>query len=48
MTLTPEALAELERCVQHCAWAEYREPAWRRGSFDARTGGGNFKRWIAA
>lgn len=27
-------------------WTEYREPSWRRGRFDAASGGGDYKRWI--
>jgi hypothetical protein len=28
-------------------WAEYREPTWRRGRFDPRSGGGDYKRWVS-
>lgn len=28
-------------------WAEYREPHWQRGRFNAATGGGDYKRWRA-
>lgn len=27
-------------------WAEYREPIWRRGRFDPRTGGGDYKKFV--
>ena len=41
LTLNDEAL------MKHSPWLEYREPAWHRGRFDPRSGGGDFKRWRA-
>jgi hypothetical protein len=28
-------------------WASYREPVWRKGRFDPKTGGGDYKRFIS-
>lgn len=41
------ALAVKDTRIARMPWAEYREPKWRRGSFDARTGGGDWKRFAA-
>jgi hypothetical protein len=37
-----------ESLMRRMPWASYREPSWKRGHFDPRTGGGNFQRWKAA
>lgn len=34
-----------ESLMRRMPWASYREPAWKRGRFDPRTGGGDFSRW---
>ena len=34
-----------ESLMRRVPWASYQEPKWRRGHFDPRTGGGDFKRW---
>ena len=36
-----------ESLMRRIPWASYVEPKWRRGRFDPRTGGGDFKRWKA-
>lgn len=40
-----ESLSVKDGRVARMPWAEYREPRWRRGSFDPRTGGGDWKRF---
>lgn len=32
--------------IRRMAWAEYREPRWKRGIVQHTTGGGDYKRWI--
>lgn len=34
-----------ESLMRRIPWASYVEPNWRRGRFDPKTGGGDFKRW---
>lgn len=40
------ALAVKDGRVKRIAWAEYREPRWKRGIAQRETGGGDYKRWI--
>ena len=32
--------------IKRIAWAEYREPRWKRGVVQRETGGGDYKRWM--
>jgi hypothetical protein len=41
LSLKDEALARSH------SWAQYREPKWRRGKFDPKSGGGDYKRFAA-
>jgi hypothetical protein len=36
-----------ESLMRRVPWCSYREPAWKRGKFDPRSGGGDYKRWNA-
>ncbi len=36
-----------ESLMRRMPWASYREPTWKRGRFDVRSGGGDYKRWLA-
>lgn len=33
--------------IRRMPWAQYREPTWRRGKFDPRTGGGDYSKFKA-
>lgn len=40
-----EALAVKDGRIKRMAWAEYREPRWKRGIPQLHTGGGDYKQW---
>jgi hypothetical protein len=31
--------------IARCQWAQYKEPRWKRGKPQSRSGGGDYKRW---
>lgn len=33
--------------IRKCPWAQYREPSWKRGRFNASTGGGDYCKFLA-
>jgi hypothetical protein len=41
------ALAVRDGRIKRIAWAEYREPRWKRGIPQLTTGGGDYKKWKA-